>query len=49
MSQVYFISFPLASSPQYLFDICLLQYVQTVFNSWWWTERKSETCRALLQ
>jgi len=23
--------------------------VCTVFNSWWWTERPSETCRVLLQ
>jgi len=32
--------------PQYLFDKCLLLYhVCTVLNSWWWTERPSDTCR----
>jgi len=33
----------LASRQQCLFDECLLLFV--VFNSWWWTERPSETCR----
>jgi len=29
---------------------CLLPVaVCTVFNSWWWTERPSETCRVLFQ
>jgi len=35
----------LASRQQYLFDIYLLLYVRAVLNSWWWTERPSETCR----
>ena len=68
----------LASRKQYLFDICLLLYVQswthddgycclfaskqravsvwhtpiavcTVLNSWWWTERTSETRRVSFQ
>jgi len=34
----------LASRQQYLFvAVC------TVLNSWWWTERPSETCRVSLQ
>jgi len=40
--------YPLASRQQYLFDICLLLHVQT-WNSWWWTERPSETCRVSFQ
>ena len=31
----------LASRQQYLFAVC------TVLNSWWWTERPSETCSAI--
>jgi len=33
---------------EYLFDKCLL-LLCTVLNSWWWTERPSETCRVSFQ
>ena len=40
------ISFPLASSHRtciHIPDLC------TVLDSWWWTEKPSETCRVLIQ
>ena len=30
-------------------DCLLPDAVRTVLDSWWWTERQSETCRVLLQ
>jgi hypothetical protein len=32
-----------SKQPQNLYDVC------TVLDSWWWTERPSETCKVLFQ
>ena len=37
-----------SKQPQNLYDIYLMLYVQSL-DSWWWTERPSETCRVLFQ
>jgi hypothetical protein len=38
---------PASKQPQKLYDIYLTLYV--VLDSWWWTEKPSETCRVLFQ
>jgi len=39
---------PLASSQHNLYDNIPIA-VYTVLDSWWWTEKLSETCRVLFQ
>ena len=38
-----------SKQPQNLFYICLILCVRVLLDSWWWTERPSETRRVLFQ